>query len=46
MTAIAAEMDGPEEGMAVHLQAQIDRVHEFLQKINAEEPEEEENGGG
>ena len=46
MTAIAAEMDGPEEGMAMHLQAQIDRVHEFLQKINAEEPEAEENGGG
>ena len=52
MTAIAAEMDEPAEGMAAHLQAQIDHVHQFLQKINAEkaeeaeEPEEEENGGG
>ena len=49
MTAIAAEMVEPAEGMAAHLQAQIDRVHQFLhQKINAEkaEEEEEENGGG
>ena len=49
MTAIAAEMDEPAEGMAAHLQAQIDHVHQFLhQKINAEkaEEEEEENGGG
>ena len=49
MTAIAAEMDEPAEGMAAHLQAQIDHVHQFLQKVNAEkaeEPEEEENGGG
>ena len=47
MTAIAAEMDEPAEGMAAHLQAQIDHVHQFLhQKINAEKAEEEENGGG
>ena len=49
MTAIAAEMVEPAEGMAAHLQTQIDRVHQFLhQKINAEkaEEEEEENGGG
>ena len=49
MTAIAAEMDEPAEGMAAHLQAQIDHVHQYLhQKINAEkaEEEEEENGGG
>ena len=49
MTAIAAEMVEPAEGMAAHLQAQIDRVHQYLhQEINAEkaEEEEEENGGG
>ena len=48
MTAIAAEMDEPAERMAAHLQAQINRVHQYLQEINAEkaEEEEEENGGG
>ena len=47
MTAIAAEMVEPAEGMAAHLQTQIDHVHQFLhQKINAEKAEEEENGGG
>ena len=48
MAAIAAEMDEPEGGMAGHLHAQVDLVHQVLQEINAEkaEAEEEENGGG
>ena len=41
MAAIAAEMEQPEEGIAVYLQAQVDLVRKVLQGIREEEMEED-----